>query len=89
MSKSVMFAPEAWGQYQYWQLNEKKTLAKVNRLISEIDRMGHEGTGKPEPLVGDLSGYWSRRISERDRLIYSFDENTIYILSCRFHYGMR
>lgn len=87
--KNRMFAPEARGQYLYWQQADTKTLKKVNRLIEEIDRMGHEGTGKPEPLSGDLSGYWSRRINEKDRLIYSFDDETIYILSCRFHYGLR
>ena len=87
--KNRMFAPEARGQYLYWQQADTKTLKKVNRLIEEIDRMGHEGTGKPEPLSGDLSGYWSRRINEKDRLIYSFDDETIYILSCRFHYGLQ
>lgn len=89
MNKLVTFAPEAWGQYQYWIATDKKTLKKVNRLLDEVDRVGNEGTGKPEPLAGELSGYWSRRINEKDRLVYKTDDDNIYILSCRTHYGMR
>lgn len=89
MSRSITFSSTAWEQYKFWADADKKTARKINRLIEEIDRMGNEGTGKPEPLVGDLSGYWSRRINERDRLIYSFDNDTIYILSCRYHYKDR
>lgn len=89
MSKNVIFAPEAWGQYKYWLGCDKKTVAKINRLIEEIDRNGNEGIGKPEPLVGDLSGYWSRRINDKDRLVYGFDDNNVFILSCRYHYSMR
>ena len=89
MSKCVKFAPEAWGQYLNWQETDKRTLAKVNRLIKDIDRNGNDGIGKPEQLHGDLTGYWSRRINEKDRLVYSTDENDIVILSCQTHYGMR
>jgi len=89
MSKVVMFAPEAWGQYKLWADTDKRTTRKINRLIDEIDRMGNEGAGKPEALVGDLSGYWSRRINEKDRLVYKVDENAVYILSCATHYGKR
>ena len=87
MSKAVKFSSLAWEQYRYWQANDRKTVGKINRLIDDIDRTGNDGIGKPEPLAGDLSGYWSRRINEKDRLIYSFDDTTVNVLSCRFHYG--
>ena len=59
----------------------------VITLLKDIDRNGNEGIGKPEPLIGNLSGFWSRRINEKDRLIYKIDEYNIYILSCRYHYS--
>ena len=65
----------------------EKTLKKINNLIKDIDRNGNEGIGKPEPLTGTLSGYWSRRINDKDRLIYKIDDTTIYILACRYHYS--
>ncbi len=89
MSKSVMFASEAWNQYKLWADTDKKTTRKINKLIDEITRLGNEGTGKPEALVGDLSGYWSRRINDKDRLIYKVDQDAVYILSCATHYGAR
>lgn len=63
-----------------------KTLKKINNLLKDIDRNGNEGVGKPEPLTDALSGYWGRRINEKDRLVYCIDENNIYILVCRYHY---
>lgn len=64
----------------------KKTLKKINKLIDDISRNGNEGIGKPEPLIGNFKGFWSRRINDKDRLIYKIDEGAIYIISCRQHY---
>ena len=61
-------------------------LKRIIKLIEDISRNGNEGIGKPEPLVGDLAGFWSRRINEKDRLIYKIEGNSVYILACRYHY---
>ena len=73
--------------YIYWQTEDRKTLKKINKLIDDICRNGNSGIGKPEPLVGDLSGFWSRRIKAKDRLIYKIATQNVYILSCRYHYS--
>lgn len=62
---------------------------KINNLLNDISRNGNVGVGKPEPLSGNLSGFWSRRINDKDRLIYRIDEENIYILACRYHYSDR
>jgi toxin YoeB len=77
---------EAWEDYLYWQSQDKKTLRRINRLIQDISRCSNSGAGKPEALRGELSGYWSRRIDETNRLVYRIREETIEILSCRGHY---
>ena len=82
-----VFADAGWQDYIYWQTEDRKTRRKINQLINDIARNGNEGIGKPEPLIGNLSGYWSRRINDKDRLIYRIDEDNIYILACRYHYG--
>lgn len=82
-----VFTDNGWADYVYWQTEDRKTLKKINNLIKDIDRNGSEGIGKPEPLTGTLSGYWSRRINDKDRLIYKIDDTTIYILACRYHYS--
>lgn len=82
-----VFTVNGWEDYVYWQTEDKKTLRKINSLLNDISRNGNVGIGKPEPLSGDLSGFWSRRINDKDRLIYKIDENNIYILSCRYHYS--
>ena len=76
----------AWEDYLYWQKQDKKTLKRINQLLKDIDRNGNSGIGKPEPLKGDLSGYWSRRIDEINRLVYRISNNRIEILQCRSHY---
>ena len=78
---------EAWDDYVYWQNQDKKTLKRINILIKDIERNGNEGIGKPEPLKGNYSGYWSRRIDEQNRLIYKISDNVIFIAQCRMHYG--
>lgn len=82
-----MFSDNAWQDFLLWMREERKTAKKIASLLADIERNGNEGLGKPESLKGNLSGYWSRRISEKDRLIYRFDETTIYIAACKGHYG--
>ncbi|MEE0457074.1 MAG: Txe/YoeB family addiction module toxin, partial [Anaerovibrio sp.] len=79
----------AWQDFLLWMREDRKTAKKIASLLADIERNGNEGLGKPESLKGNLSGYWSRRISEKDRLIYRFDETTIYIAACKGHYGDR
>lgn len=81
-----VFTDNAWEDYTYWQIADRKILKKINDLFKDIERNGNEGLGKPEPLKYELSGYWSRRISPEHRLVYKIDENHIYILQCRTHY---
>ena len=83
------FSDTGWEDYLYRETEDRKTLKKINELIKDISRNGNDGIGKPEPLLGPLSGYWSRRINEKDRLIYRIDEENIYIISCRYHYNDR
>lgn len=83
----VLFVDDGWNDYLWWQGNDRKILQRINQLIADIDRGGHEGIGKLEPLRNDLSGYWSRRINSEHRLVYRIDENTIiHVVACRFHY---
>ncbi len=77
---------EAWEDYLYWQEMDKKTLRKINKLIKEIQREPFSGIGKPEPLKHNLTGYWSRRIDEKNRLVYCYENDTLIIISCRYHY---
>ena len=78
---------KAWEDYLYWQLFDKQMLKRLNMLIRDVEREPFSGIGKPEPLRGDWNGFWSRRINDKDRLIYRIDENNIYIIACRYHYG--
>ena len=77
---------KAWDDYLYWQSQDKKTLKRVNQLIKDAERDPFSGIGKPEPLKGDLSGFWSRRIDDINRLVYRVNGNLLEILSCRGHY---
>ncbi|MEN8504560.1 Txe/YoeB family addiction module toxin [Paraburkholderia sp. DD10] len=82
-----MFTDEAWDDYLYWQETDRKVLRKINTLLEECRRDPYSGAGKPEPLVGSLSGFWSRRITHGDRLVYLPRDGKIYVIACRFHYG--
>lgn len=82
-----VFTENGWKDYVYWQTEDRKTLRKINNLLEDIKRDGNEEIGKPEALSGDLAGFWSRRINDKDRLIYKIDDENVYILACRFHYG--
>ena len=87
MSEKV-WSDDAWDDYLYWQSQDKKTLKRINQLIKDIERNGClKGIGKPEPLSGDLSGEFSRRINDKDRLVYHTEDDRIYIAHCRGHYG--
>jgi toxin YoeB len=77
---------EAWEGYLYWQTQDKKTLKRINQLLTDISRNHHVGIGKPEPLKGEFSGFWSRRIDEVNRLVYRIHNGALEIVSCRGHY---
>ena len=81
-----LFTDNGWADYVYWQTEDRKTLKRINLLINDVCRNGHAGLGKPEPLLGDLSGYWSRRINDKDRLVYKIEGDDLCIISCRYHY---
>lgn len=83
---NLLFTSRGWTHYQHWQDNDRATLRKLNRLIEECLRHSFEGTGKPEPLKGDLSGFWSRRIDREHRLVYRATATTLEIVACRYHY---
>lgn len=87
MSRSICFTAKAWNDYTYWQGQDKKTLRRINSLIEAASREPFSGIGKPEPLLGDMSGFWSRRIDERHRLVYAVEDQTLTVLACRYHYG--
>jgi len=76
----------AWADYLYWQAQDKKTLKRINQLIKDIKRSPYEGIGKPEALKGNLSGFWSRRIDEQNRLIYRIQGEDCQIAQCKDHY---
>ncbi|MCL1887310.1 MAG: Txe/YoeB family addiction module toxin [Kiritimatiellaeota bacterium] len=86
MNKKLVFDGDGFDDYLYWQMQDRKTLRRINQLIKDIDRNGHDGLGKPEPLKYKRQGYWSRRIDDEHRLVYTIDKDTIHIFSCRFHY---
>ena len=77
---------EAWEEYLYWQSQDKKTLKKINRLLTDIARNGYQCTGNPEPLGENLAGYWSVRIDEKNRIVFQIDGNDLEILQCGTHY---
>lgn len=83
---NLTFSPGAWDEYLYWQMQDKKTLRRINQLLKDILRDSFEGIGKPEPLKY-CDGYWSRRIDEKNRLVYTVNnESDIVIISCKGHY---
>ena len=82
----ISFTPQAWEDYLYWQTTDKKMVQRINLLIKDITRSPFEGKGKPEPLKHELSGLWSRRITEEHRLVYQVSENVLTLTQCRFHY---
>lgn len=77
---------DAWEDYLYWQNQDKKTLRRINQILKDIERNGYLGIGKPENLSGDLAGFWSRRIDDKNRIVYRIKNNTIEIAQCGSHY---
>ena len=82
----LLWEDRAWDDYLYWQAQDKKILKRINVLIEEMKRTPFEGRGKPEPLKGNLSGYWSRRIDDVNRIVYFEENHMMYVISCRGHY---
>jgi len=82
----LIFSENAWSDYLYWQKTDKKTLKRINKLISDIQRSPLEGIGKPESLKHALSGYWSRRIDGEHRVVYRTDNDSVFIAQLRYHY---
>lgn len=85
MSK-VQFSEKAWEDYMYWQSQDRRTLKKLNALIKDIQRGPFTGAGKQEPLKGELAGFWSRRMDEKNRVVYRQEGDVVSIVSCRGHY---
>ncbi len=81
----IAFTPNSWDDYSSW-IGDRKTLSRINRLITEAVRDPGVGTGKPERLSGDLAGYWSRRIDQEHRLVYTLDRDELIIVQARYHY---
>ncbi|CAA9891981.1 toxin of the YoeB-YefM toxin-antitoxin system [Candidatus Methylobacter favarea] len=86
MSRKLAWTEAAWTDYLYWQGQDKKTLKRINKLIADVKRTPFEGMGKPEALRENLSGFWSRRIDESNRLVYAVDNEHLTIIACRYHY---
>ena len=82
----ISFSEEAFKDYEYWQKQDRKTLKRINELIKDCIRNPFDGIGKAEPLKGDLSRFWSRRIDQEHRLVYTIEEDEIIIIACRYHY---
>lgn len=86
MRRKLAWTDEAWAGYVYWQTQDRKTLKRINRLIEDTKRHPFEGMGKPEPLRESLSGFWSRRIDQTNRLVYAVDDEFLTVISYRYHY---
>ena len=84
----ISFTETGWSDYLYWEAQDKKTLKRINNLIEDVERNGHDGIGKSEPLRNDMAGWWSRRIDEKNRLVYRLIGNdSMEISQCKGHYG--
>lgn len=85
-TKTIQWDFDAWEEYLYWQMQDRKMLKRINQLVKDISRNPFDGFGKPEPLKGNLTGFWSRRIDEEQRLVYAVEDSSVFIISCRGHY---
>jgi len=83
---NILFTPQSWDDYLYWQKNNRKILKRINTLVKDIMRSPFEGIGKPEPLKYELQGCWSRRIDDEHRLVYRVRDDELIIVACRYHY---
>ena len=82
---NISFTPTAWKQSLFWQQEDKRTLKRIRALLTDMQRNPFEGTGKPEPLNHELSGLWSRRITDEHRTVYQVEGDTLIIFQCRYH----
>jgi len=82
----LKFSPKGFTDWQWWQKHNKKKSDKIEKLLDEMLLTPYTGTGKPEPLKHEFSGYWSRRIDRENRLIYKIENESLMVISCRFHY---
>jgi len=83
---AIEFSANAWSDFQYWQTQDRKTLKRILKLIEECARTPFEGTGKPEPLRENMSGYWSRRIDAKNRMVYKVKDKRLQVIQLRYHY---
>lgn len=81
-----VFSDRAWEDYLHWQRHDKRILKKIHALLKDVDRNGHSGIGKPEPLKHSLSGFWSRRINDEHRMVYRIQDDEIHLAQLRYHY---
>ena len=81
-----MWEDEAWEEYLHWQTQDRKTLKRINELLKSIDRNGYNCIGKPEPLTGNLAGYWSVRIDDKNRIVFRIVGDHLEIIQCGSHY---
>lgn len=86
MSRLLAWTDEVWRDYLFWQQQDERTLKRINRLAEDAKRSPFDGIGKPERLKANLSGFWSRRIDDTNRLVYVVDDTILTIISCRYHY---
>jgi toxin YoeB len=84
---NLVFSPQAWDDYQHWLDTDEKLVKRINNLIKDTMRDPYDGIGKPEKLVANLSGYWSRRITDEHRLVYKVDGDNLYLAAARYHYS--
>ena len=82
----IIWFKEAWEDYVYWQTQDKKTIKRINQLLQDALRNHYTGIGKPEPLKGEFSGFWSRRIDDVNRFVYRINDGVLEVLSCKGHY---
>jgi toxin YoeB len=82
----ILFSERAWEEYLYWQAMDRRMIKKINTLLKDISRNPYSGLGKQEALKHDLSGFWSRRIDQEQRLVYKVNGDLVRIISCRYHY---
>ena len=83
---NISFSEDGWTDYLYWHTQDKKTIKRINQLLQDILRNGYDGVGKSEPLRGNLSDFWSRRIDDTNRLVYRISNSGIEVVACRYHY---
>lgn len=83
----ILWEDDAWQEYLEWQMQDKKTLKRINKLVMDIKRNPFDGLGHPEPLSGNMSGWWSRHIDEKNRIVYRYNNDNTTILSCKGHYN--